>query len=308
MPQRHTSDPLAGLNIRMISRNTKIEIVDLPSLVLALKLAAGSLPTDIEDLTPIERALVTRAEETGLILVRRNLAGQPERLVLTDIGAGTIFFTEDGQPDPGAARQLPGALSGVLSGMNGLFRSRRLMNGIGALGILALLAGSFLTFLKLSGNFHPVIEAELYRSAQPTGEEVARYAKEHGIRSVINLRGPNFGRTWYDAEVSATRSLGIAHYDFRIPKKRDLSQAEAEELVTLMRRAEKPLLIHCDEGADRSSLASALYLAAVAKQGEEKAEDQMSFWYGHLSIPVTAAYRMDETFEELEPWLGFPNS
>jgi len=292
----------------MISRYTKIETVDLPSLVLALKLAAGSLPVAADDLTPIDVSLITQAEEAGLLLVSRNPAGQPERLVLTDVGAGTMFFTEDGRPDVGAYRGISGVLFGALNGMNGLARSRRLMNGIGALGILALLAGSFLTYLKISGNFHPVIAAELYRSAQPTGEDVVRYASEHGIRSVINLRGANHGRTWYDAEVSASRSLGIAHYDFQMSENRDLSQPEAQELIALMRRAEKPLLIHCDEGADRSSLASALYLAAVAKQGEEKAEGQMSFWYGHLSVPFTTAYRMDEAFEALEPWLGFPNS
>nr|WP_281021958.1 ATP-binding cassette domain-containing protein [Rhizobium leguminosarum] len=46
--------------------------------------------------------------------------------------------------------------------------------------------------------------------------------------------------------------------------------------------------------------------AAVAKSGEMAAERQISLRFGHFSIPyLSYAYPMDETFEILEPWLGF---
>ncbi|TAZ44115.1 protein tyrosine/serine phosphatase, partial [Rhizobium leguminosarum] len=76
-----------------------------------------------------------------------------------------------------------------------------------------------------------------------------------------------------------------------------------------MERAEKPVLIHCNWGADRSGLASALYLAAIAKEGEAKSESQISLWFGHIPIPlISKPYAMDQTFEALEPYLGFPKS
>jgi len=173
---------------------------------------------------------------------------------------------------------------------------------------LSLVFGVFLGHFQLNGNFHPVIRGEVYRSAQPTPEALARYVKEQGIRSVINLRGNNAGADWYDAEVASARAQGVALYDFGMSARKQLDQQRAQQLIDLMNKAEKPVLIHCQGGADRSGLASALYLAAIAKAGEEVAESQISLRYGHISLPVSASYAMDKTFEALEPWLGFHNS
>lgn len=173
---------------------------------------------------------------------------------------------------------------------------------------LCLVGGGYLAYLQLTGNFHSVIDGEVYRSAQPTPQQLQAYIKNYGIRSVINLRGEHVGRDWYDAEVTAANANGAAHYSFRMSASQQLTQDRAEELLDLMEKAEKPVLIHCQAGADRSGLAAALYMAAIAKAGEKAAERQISFWYGHISIPMTAAYPMDETFEALEPWLGFEKS
>ena len=89
--------------------------------------------------------------------------------------------------------------------------------------------------------------------------------------------------------------------------RRELTQAEAADLIGILKRAEKPVLIHCKAGADRTGLAAALYVAAVAKLGETAAENQISIRYGHISLPVSATYAIDRTFEALEPWLGFPD-
>lgn len=188
-------------------------------------------------------------------------------------------------------------------------RPRRTLAGLAAgLGLAALAAGGFLGYCQLSGNFHPVVDHVVYRSAQPSEAALSRYAREHGIRSIINLRGANMGKPWYDAEIAAAQKLGIAHYDYRMSASKELDQAQAADLIALMQRAEKPLLIHCQAGADRSGLAAALYVAAIAKGDEAAAEGQISFWYGHISLPFTGAYAMDRTFEALEPWLGFPKS
>jgi len=88
----------------------------------------------------------------------------------------------------------------------------------------------------------------------------------------------------------------------------ELTQERAAELIALLARVEKPVLIHCKAGADRSGLAAALYLAAVSKQGEEAAQEQLSIRFGHISVPLTGASAMVQTFVALEPWLGFPDS
>lgn len=178
----------------------------------------------------------------------------------------------------------------------------------GGLMATVLTIGGYLGYLQLSGNFHPVIAGEVYRSAQPSGDAIARYAREQAIRSIINLRGPNPGKAWYDEEIEAAATQGVAHYDFAMSASEELSRDRAAELIELMERAEKPVLIHCQAGADRSGLAAALYVAAIARGGENAAEGQISLRYGHVSLPMTAAYPMDRSFEALEPWLGFPHS
>jgi protein tyrosine/serine phosphatase len=101
----------------------------------------------------------------------------------------------------------------------------------------------------------------------------------------------------------------VAHVDFRMSASRELTQSEAERLLAILNAADKPLLIHCQSGADRSGLAAALYLAAIARHGEAAAEDQLSIRYGHIGLPhVSSAYAMDRTWETLERWLGFSGS
>jgi protein tyrosine/serine phosphatase len=173
--------------------------------------------------------------------------------------------------------------------------------------VLAMLIGLQFYF----GNEHTSIPGELYRSAQPTGKDIELYAKRFGIKSIINLRGPNAEAPWYVEEVETAKKLGITHFDFRMKAARELTNEQALELIALMRDAPKPLLIHCRAGADRTGLAAALYVAAVSKNGEESAERQLSLRYGHLPyFPFfwTEAQAMYRTFERMEPLLGFNDS
>ncbi|AYG68156.1 MULTISPECIES: dual specificity protein phosphatase family protein [unclassified Rhizobium] len=177
-----------------------------------------------------------------------------------------------------------------------------------ALGAFTAVAAGFYAHMLWTTNFHPVIAGELYRSSQPSAATIAELQKQYGIKTIINLRGDNSGRHWYDKEVAEAKQLNINHIDFHMSSGRELTQQQAAQLIEIMRDAPKPLLIHCQAGADRTGLASALYLAAIAKTNEATAENQMSIFYGHLSFSFTRAYAMDRTFEKLEPWLGFSAS
>lgn len=162
--------------------------------------------------------------------------------------------------------------------------------------------------LQALGNFHAVVPGEVYRSAQPTPQQLATYTAAYEIKTVINLRGDSTGIGWYDAEKAETARLGIAHIDFRMNSGKLLGRARTEELAEILRTAQKPLLIHCKAGSDRTGLASAIYLAAVKGVDVEEAEAQLSVRYGHLSVPFSPTYAMDETYEDVETWLGYPDS
>jgi protein tyrosine/serine phosphatase len=163
---------------------------------------------------------------------------------------------------------------------------------------------AFWGFLHLTGNFNAVVPGEFYRSAQLTPAQLSEYVGAYKLRTVINLRGDNKGQPWYDAEVKESDHLGIVHVDFGMSARHELTRAQAIALIALMEKAAKPLLVHCKDGADRAGLASALYLAVVKQADSKVAEAQLSFRYGHISLPFIPEYAMERSFEALEPSLA----
>jgi len=169
------------------------------------------------------------------------------------------------------------------------------------IGSLGLSCGAYAAYLQLSGNFHPVIDGQLYRSAQLTAEQLASYVRANGIKTIINLRGYHPGAEWYDREVAMAKDLGIEHIDFGMSASKMISPRTATEIVSLMASAPKPILIHCQSGADRSGLVAALYVKKVAGLDDYEAQGQLSFYYGHVGIPiVSSAYAMDRSWQDIQ--------
>ncbi|MFF2321183.1 dual specificity protein phosphatase family protein [Agrobacterium sp. NPDC058088] len=169
------------------------------------------------------------------------------------------------------------------------------------MGFVVLATGGYLYAIQLLGNFHEVVPGQFFRSNQPSVEQLVRYTEDHGIKTVINLRGSNESEEWYRDELDTSKKLGLNHIDFGMSASRELDMNQVNQLVAIMRDAPKPILIHCKSGADRTGLATALYLARVARLSEKEAESQLSIRYGHVSIPyLSAAYAMDRTWENAE--------
>ena len=171
---------------------------------------------------------------------------------------------------------------------------------VGAIGLKV-----FFVYLDWSGNFHEVVAGEVYRSNQVTPEALATYQAEHGIRSVLNLRGAEPGEAWYDDEIAASAALGLVHVDFRMTASEAFSEADAAKLIALMREMPKPVLVHCLYGADRTGLAMALYMGAIRGAGKAEAGGQLSIRYGHVGLPyLSNSYPMDESWTRLVRVLG----
>ncbi|CAN7575982.1 dual specificity protein phosphatase family protein [Rhizobium sp. LjRoot30] len=165
--------------------------------------------------------------------------------------------------------------------------------------------GGYLAFLQLSGNFHTVIDGELYRSAQPSAGQLETYVRDHGIRTVINLRGESVTAHWYADEIATAKRLNLNHIDFRMNASRRLTTGEADELVAILKAAPKPILIHCKAGADRTGLVSVIYSERIAGMSEEIAENQLSIRFGHIGLPfLSSTFAMDESWETLERHFG----
>jgi protein tyrosine/serine phosphatase len=160
----------------------------------------------------------------------------------------------------------------------------------------------------VTGNFHTVISGHLYRSGQPSTEQIADWHGRYGIKTIINLRGAHPNKNWYRVERATAQEYGIELIDYQISAKRELTLAQVEELLTILAQAKPPVLIHCLDGADRSGLVSAFYVAGVAHGSEFFAELQLSPLYGHIPLWFFPYYAMDRSFENAEPRLGFPDS
>lgn len=182
-------------------------------------------------------------------------------------------------------------------------RTYAVRGGLILVGIAALF-GAYVGLLILSGNFHEVLPGQFYRSAQLSGERLGEEIDRYGIKTVINLRGENLGKGWYDDEVAATAAHGATHVDFRMSAQRDLTPERTQELLSLLKTAEQPILVHCMSGADRTGLASVIFLQQVAGVDEEEAEWQLSPLYGHINLPFLGAYAMDNTWEAFEKVIG----
>ncbi|MFC6637883.1 hypothetical protein GV827_06490 [Sulfitobacter sp. JBTF-M27] len=106
-----------------------------------------------------------------------------------------------------------------------------------------------------------------------------------------------------------TDRLVIKHVDFRMSASTELTDKEVHALLDEMRKAPKPLLIHCKAGSDRTGIASARYVAGIEGRDEDEAEWHLSLAYGHISLPwISSAWAMDVTWERIESWLVFPDS
>lgn len=168
--------------------------------------------------------------------------------------------------------------------------------GVFAAALLLAPVGGYSGMLAYTGNLHTVSEGVLYRSAQLSKQQFADAIQEYQLKSILNLRGAHPGEGWYDDEVAASREAGITHYDYPMSAKRRLASDQIEPILEIVRRAPKPLLIHCRSGADRSGLVAALFRLAIEHATPEEADRQLSLRYGHFPYLTSKTGAMDESF------------
>lgn len=132
-----------------------------------------------------------------------------------------------------------------------------------------------------------------WRANQPSPRQIERYAKM-GIRSILNLRGD--GRySHYLFEEEACARFGVNLTSLTFSARRLSPREDMLELIEAMRQIEKPFLIHCKSGSDRTGLAAALYLAIIEGAPIKKARRQLHWRFLHLSSTDTGV--LDHVFD-----------
>jgi protein tyrosine/serine phosphatase len=160
---------------------------------------------------------------------------------------------------------------------------------------LGIIAAARLWYLEEQGNFHPITPDEAYRSAQLDQDELEHDIRKFKIRSIINLKGKAVGEPLYEQEIANCRKLSVKHYDLGLSADKAPSSPDIEKLLKLFRNAPRPVLIHCQAGADRSGLAAALWKVVIDGAPKSVARDQLSIRYGHMPFGPTQV--LDAFFE-----------
>jgi protein tyrosine/serine phosphatase len=125
----------------------------------------------------------------------------------------------------------------------------------------------------------------VYRSNQPTRRRFEKY-KRMGIHTVINLRGEDkFAHYLFEREICA--DLGLKLVNVKMQARKAPTVAMLTELIAAMRAAEKPFMIHCKSGADRTGIGAAVYLMVIEGRPVSEAKKQLSIKYIHLDFTAT---------------------
>jgi protein tyrosine phosphatase (PTP) superfamily phosphohydrolase (DUF442 family) len=128
-------------------------------------------------------------------------------------------------------------------------------------------------------NFDEVAPG-VWRSNQPTHKRLMAY-KEMGFRTILNLRGTGGGTHVLFLEESC-RVLGLTLRSVALVARRAPEREQVLELFRAFREVERPFLMHCKSGADRTGFASALYVLAHRGATVAQARRHLSFRYLHL--------------------------
>lgn len=110
------------------------------------------------------------------------------------------------------------------------------------------------------------VSDKLYRSAQP-GLAAYREFYKLGVRVSINLRGLAF-------DPAKLKAIGIRQVNIPVSAA-NLNMDQVIKILTIIKEADSPVLVHCQWGADRSGAITAFYRIVFQDWSKDQAIDEM---------------------------------
>ncbi|MFD1913173.1 tyrosine-protein phosphatase [Halodurantibacterium flavum] len=124
----------------------------------------------------------------------------------------------------------------------------------------------------------------VFRANQPSPGRIEGYARR-GIRSILNLRGPS-DQSHYLFEKDACDRTGITLVDRRLYATELPERDQLLALLDTFEQIEKPFVMHCKSGADRSGFGAALYLIMTGSP-VEVARRELHWKHMHFKTEAT---------------------
>jgi tyrosine-protein phosphatase SIW14 len=129
----------------------------------------------------------------------------------------------------------------------------------------ALLAAMLLAACAGPANLHRV-DAKVWRSSQPQKYQFGALAREEGIGEVLCLR------RWHDDK---DRAKGLSCHHVRM-NAGEIADKEIVAALRILVTAEKPVLVHCLHGSDRTGVVIAMYRMVAQDWPREKAIEEFT--------------------------------
>lgn len=136
----------------------------------------------------------------------------------------------------------------------------------------------------------------VFRSNHPSRNRIRKYGAQ-GIKTIINLRGKSDSPHYY-FEAEACRDFGVTLINNEMTARNAPTKESILSLIEIMRSTSKPFLLHCKSGADRSSLAGAIYLLVLGGASISEARKQFGMRYIHFKWTKTGV--LDHILDQFE--------
>jgi undecaprenyl-diphosphatase len=163
---------------------------------------------------------------------------------------------------------------------------------LSVIGITVLIIASHLGYNFFSGNVHTVIPGEIYRTAQLDKSGLQKYTKQLDVKTIVNLRGVWKNDSWYQVESQFAKKNNLHYYPMQFSAYNLPSKQELRDLVELLETAPKPLMFHCEGGADRTGMAGAISIILFDKNPSIAQIKRQASWHYNAISSRTVGYQV----------------
>jgi len=134
---------------------------------------------------------------------------------------------------------------------------RSILGAAGALAVV-LCGGVALSVWGGAPKRFAQVDEGVFRSGELTPATLEREAREHGLRTVVSLLNPEAPESV--AEQAAARRLGLRWINVPLRGNGASTPEDREQIkAALFDPANRPLLVHCAAGVNRTGLAVGMY-------------------------------------------------
>ncbi|EKD77353.1 MAG: hypothetical protein ACD_42C00365G0001 [uncultured bacterium] len=160
------------------------------------------------------------------------------------------------------------------------------------LGGIILFFGAHLGYDYVTDNVHTVIPGKIYRSAQLDRNGLTKYTEKFHLKTIINLRGTWSSNHWYQVESHFAKRNHLHYYSPRFEAYALPSKQALRALVQLLQTAPKPIIFHCEGGADRTGMAAAISVILYDKNPSFTLIKKQASWHYNAISRKTVGYQM----------------